>query len=447
MWRIAEWERKHRLWFSDGEPIDALRPIDNFETRAGLSSRLIVDKLGFLDLTEIPSATTVALDANGSVIESAPNINPDTKQPMDLAIQINKDTKSVIISIIPLEEPCLGEDLEYLYIHPRTPNTTIPLKPLPNPSSVDVKFLKSMIRKSYIPYQNIPPSAGGKHKTTINRLGKRFFPFTTHSFELALCIYDWTTASFVRNVLFKIFEYTPPLEDLTTRMSSTSASTSLYQLDLPSITHQIYTSNWDTYTPNDKAYMNSFMMKPASSLAEVTTQLNKVAPQVHRLSDIQNRIMGLAVSSLPRMSVYKRPVVYSGQPDMRQLSLNHFGIGFRECTCTVNPGEPLRIDVDVFLREYVVQGKILTTKAFMSFTDSKDTAMGYSNGLLLVAKPGSESAVWEGMSLVTPLAVDGQIEYTFLPGTKFQVDGVRREGVGGREIVVVELVLVSSGND
>ncbi|KAH8424948.1 uncharacterized protein LDX57_002694 [Aspergillus melleus] len=435
MWRIAEWESKHRLWFSDGEPIDAVRPIDNFETRAGLSSRLIVDKLGFLDLTEIPSAPTVALDANGSVVESALIGSRDTNQPMDLSIQINKDTRTVTISIILPEEPCSGDDNEYLYIHPRTPSTTILLKPLLNLSSADIKFIKSMIRKSYIPYQNVPPSAGGKDKNTIIRLGKRFFPFTTHGFELAICIYDWTTASFVRNVLFKIFEYTPPLEDLS------STPPSLNPLDLESIAQQIYNSNWETYTPDNKAYMNSFMMTPASSLSEVTIQLNKIAPEVHRLSDIQNRIMSLAVSSLPRMSVYKRPVVYSGQPDMRQLSLDQFGIGFRETAVNSERG-PLRIDLDLFLREYMVRGKTLTTKAFLSFTDEKSTAMGYSNGLLLIAYPPRGSAVWEGMSLVTPLAVDGQIEYTFLPGTRFLVEGVHREMVGGREIVVVELRVV-----
>ena len=295
-----------------------------------------------------------------------------------------------------------------------------------------------MIRNSYIPYQNIPPSAGGKDKNTITRLGKRFFPFTTHSFELAICIYDWTTASFVRNVLFKIFEYTPQLEDLS------STPPSLNPLDLESIAYQIYTSNWETYTPDNEAYMNSFMMEPAFSLHEVTTQLSKIASQVHRLSDIQNRIMSLAVSSLPRMSVYKRPIVYSGQPDMQQLSLDQFGIVFRESAVNSERG-PLRIDLDVFLTEYMSPGKTLTTKAFMSFTDEKSTAMGYSNGLLLVAHPPRGSAVWEGMSLVTPLAVDGQIEYTFVPGTRFLVEGVHREEEAGREIVVVELRVVVRG--
>jgi len=60
MWRFIEVHSESTLWFSDGAGIDASRG------GVGESSRLIVNHLGFLDITEIPSgSSTTAVDANG----------------------------------------------------------------------------------------------------------------------------------------------------------------------------------------------------------------------------------------------------------------------------------------------------------------------------------------------------------------------------------------------
>ena len=60
MWCLTSVESSFRLWFSDGKPIDFPRGISN------VSSRLIVDTQGFLDLTELPIPGYTILDANGS---------------------------------------------------------------------------------------------------------------------------------------------------------------------------------------------------------------------------------------------------------------------------------------------------------------------------------------------------------------------------------------------
>jgi hypothetical protein len=59
MWCLGEVQSSSQLWFSDGNPIA--------DTRGGygVSSRLIVDQQGFLDLTEIDVPNVTALDANG----------------------------------------------------------------------------------------------------------------------------------------------------------------------------------------------------------------------------------------------------------------------------------------------------------------------------------------------------------------------------------------------
>lgn len=60
MWCLTSVESSFRLWFSDGQPINSPRGVSN------VSSRLIFDTQGFLDLTELTIPRCTILDANGS---------------------------------------------------------------------------------------------------------------------------------------------------------------------------------------------------------------------------------------------------------------------------------------------------------------------------------------------------------------------------------------------
>lgn len=61
MWCLHDVDCPFELWFSDGRPVKSCRGGD------GVSSRAIVDHLGFLDLTEIHvPPEKIVLDANGS---------------------------------------------------------------------------------------------------------------------------------------------------------------------------------------------------------------------------------------------------------------------------------------------------------------------------------------------------------------------------------------------
>ncbi|KAL2007499.1 hypothetical protein VTN00DRAFT_8937 [Thermoascus crustaceus] len=134
-----------------------------------------------------------------------------------------------------------------------TPSTTVPgkFKPLPEVSKEDATFIDKMIAEKYVPYQNIPEGAG-KTVQELKALGERLFPFSHFSLHLAMCVYDWTTASFARLVFMKIFQYT-------------GIEQTPFPVDQPSIAQQIWMSKWGTYTPQDPYFMKSFMMKPASS--------------------------------------------------------------------------------------------------------------------------------------------------------------------------------------
>jgi len=92
MWRLAEVHCSFQLWFSDGKPIEALRG------GGGVSSRLIVDHQGFLDLTEISLSKMTVLDANGSMLWLRPDperrsfpSSGNTPQWLELSLEIVGD--------------------------------------------------------------------------------------------------------------------------------------------------------------------------------------------------------------------------------------------------------------------------------------------------------------------------------------------------------------------
>jgi len=285
-----------------------------------------------------------------------------------------------------------------------------------------VAYIDQMIAQKFVPYQDIP-AGKGKSPEQIAELGKRLFPFSPHSFQLAMSIYDYTTASFVRLVFLKVFQYT-------------NMKTTPLPLDLPSIAQQIWESNWGKYTPKDPFYMKAFMMKPATSLENVKTQLSSVATELQKFSDVQNRLAAAAMQSVPRTSVRAKAQLYSGQVDIYQMGLGRFGVEFLECPLNDGPHtQPLSIELDTAMATYVSPGHIITTKMIWSFTDTMDDAMHYSNGILLVANRPEGSWVWDTASYVTPVSdSEAKAEYTFMPGSRFEVNSAEQTEVkvGGK---------------
>ncbi|RYC65451.1 hypothetical protein CHU98_g732 [Xylaria longipes] len=409
-WCFTEVSPSFELWFSDGKSV--------FEPRGndGASHRLIINNQGFLDLTETPTSLPLALDANGLIL-SFPDSN-GKKGPLKRDVA---------------PPPCIGLSLQlkgngnFTLMFSNAKINTGELKPLPSVCAADVAFIDTMVERKYIPYQNIP-DAPGQTVEDIKALGLRLFPFSPHSFRLAMCVYDWTTASFTRMVLLKVFEYTgiPPQP---------------FPLDWNSIAEQIWTSNWDTYTPQDPDYMHSFMMTPAGSLGDVEAQLGNVASELHRLSTVENNLLSAALQSLPRTSVFRHPQLFSGQVDISQMGLDHFGIEFLEYPLNDGPvGQELITGFADVLHTYISEGKTITTKMAWSFTDSVESALHYSNGILLVANCPQESTVWDTTTYVTTLSDDPKkIEYLFAPRTRFEVQSVENVTVNGTKVVVITL--------
>ncbi|KAI1820366.1 hypothetical protein F4861DRAFT_542998 [Xylaria intraflava] len=411
MWYLSRVTSISDVWFSDGKPV--------FDPRGGdgASYRLIVDKYGFLDLTEIPTPPSLfLLDANGVVLSGDyPGHGGIPLQPTGLSLQVGDDGNFTL------------QIIEAGGILPPTPIISGKLKPLPNITAAEAAFIDEMIKKKYIPYQNIP-DAPGKTVEEIKALGRQFFPFSPHSFELAMSVYDWTTASFARLVFLKVFEYT-------------SIPQQPFPLDENSIAGQIWNSSWKTYKPQNADYMNSFMMQPAYSLENVKEQLSRVGSELHKLSTIENKVQSAAALSMPRTSTFLHPQLFSGQVDIYQMGLDRFGIEFLECPLNSGPvGEELIIPFASVLSTYVSSGRTITTKMTWSFTDSVKDALHYSNGILLVANCPRGSAVWDTASYVTPLSDDPKKwEYLFAPGSQFEVQSVDTAVLDGKSVVVITL--------
>ncbi|USV98553.1 hypothetical protein KUA23_15815 [Pseudomonas pergaminensis] len=390
------------LWFSDGEPLSVIRG------GKGVSSRLIVEGQGFLDVTDFqngfPNGPVMDfVNLNGQVVDYTPSPSVDLtlSLPGNGVFSVTQASKGITLS---------GQ-----------------LKPLPDIAAADVAYFNQLIADNYVPYQNIP-DAPGKTTAQITALGLQLFPFTPYSFQLAMAVYDWTTASFTRLVLMKIFEYT-------------SVGTAPYPLDQASIAEAIWASNWGTYTPQNVDYMRSFLMVPANSLQNVESQLAQVATALQTFSAVENRLLCAAFQSLPRTSIVSEPQLFSGQVDIAQLGTEHFGIEFQQCPLNEGPvGTPLQIPLEAALDTYIQVGQVITTKMVWSFGSSLTEAMQYQNGIILIANPPNNAWVWDTVSYITALSDDPiKIEYTFAPGSSFEVLAVAQATVQGKEVWSITL--------
>ncbi|KAL7941984.1 Phospholipase/Carboxylesterase domain-containing protein [Trichoderma barbatum] len=434
MWHLVQILIASRLWFSDGNPIEASRG------GHGVSSRLIVDGQGFLDVTEIRSLESVALDANGATLwlkrhEGAsdrfacPSLQ-NSSYPLHLSLRVDDggNFNLTLVNIPDVVTACYGISKQ----------VSGRLMPLPAISAKDAAFISSMIEQKFMPYQNIT-DAPTRPIQEIRALGRQFFPFTPHHFELAMCLYDWTTPSFSRLVLFKIFQYTG---------IDSGIAALPHPLDRESLALNIWQSNFSVYTPQDADYMRAFLMQPAHSLDNLTAQLEAVIDEVYKFSEIENRLLTIAMESMPRTSVASKPRLFSGQVDMEQLGTDRFGIEFDECPLNEGPvGVELAHSLTDALASYVSVGSTITTKMAWSFTDNMEDAMHYANGIVLVLNPSSDEWLWDSVSFVTPLSDDPvKIEYTAAPGTKFEIQSVQHSTISGTSVTIIGLEPVSKRN-
>ncbi|KAL4916478.1 hypothetical protein BDW62DRAFT_218682 [Aspergillus aurantiobrunneus] len=380
MWIVAAVDSAFTLWCSDGKPID--------EARGGVgeTARIIVDQLGFLDITQL-------------------DLDDDERAGPPLALHLGINADATFTSTL------RGN-----------------LKPLPEVSAGDAAFLDSMIAANLVPYPNTD-NRRGKSQDEIRALGQQLFPFSPCSFQLAMAVYDWTTESFARMVHVDMFRYTGLAID------------GAAPVDQRSLAHTIWTCDWQSYTAQNAQFMASLLMQPAWSEFEVELQLLRVRADLQRAVDVENRLLAAALQSLPRTSILSQSQLFSGQLDMSHLEMDNFGISFMECPANNGPiYQPLKDTLRTALETYLAEGRTITTKVTWSFTDSIEGALHYSNGIILVLNCSYASCVWETVSYVTLLSDDPKkIEYTVPPGSLIEVQGVDEAVLGQRQFLVLTL--------
>ena len=303
-------------------------------------------------------------------------------------------------------------------------NITGNLLPLLPISEVDIALLKAMMEIKLVPYQNIP-DAPGKTDEEITEAGNLYFPFagSTDSRILSYCVYDWTSPSFFRMVLFKVFRYTSIVGK---------------PLDHPTIANLIWTSNWPPFTPQNEDFMHSLLMVPASSEEDVAEQLEQNHYELYAFNEAQNSLNTIAFYSMPRTSTHNIPQLFSGQPDISNLGLDRFAPEFLEFPGNAGPTtDPLEMPFNDALNTVFKVGNTITSKGILSFTSSQDTALQYSNGILLVVNPPSGAISWANASYITPLSNDpAKDEYTFAPGSQFLIQNVEEQTISGKDVWV-----------
>ncbi|EUC54680.1 hypothetical protein RSOL_065100 [Rhizoctonia solani AG-3 Rhs1AP] len=180
-----------------------------------------------------------------------------------------------------------------------------------------------------------------------------------------MAVYDSITFSFIRLVLFSMFE-------CVTIWSSKASGL----LDLDSIAGAIFAMDWGPYNPQNPVYMKSFLMHPVESKDEVLENLKTVHQQLQQFSNVSNQLLQVAVMTMPRTPVLRTPLLYSGQPDLPQLRARHFGAQFLEFPGNAGPpNKPLEIELEQALATFLRPGSIITTKNAWSFGDTLDIAM------------------------------------------------------------------------
>lgn len=213
MWKIVEIANltspeQQVLLSGEGELLNVVRGPE------GSSYRIIVTNKGFLDLVDTGRATNAwEININGCLFWY--------EGEGEVSLTFNNDGTFRATG-------GLGIDL------------TGQLKPMPTISPTDTYLLQQMIDLKLVPYQNIP-DVPGKTSAEIRDLGLLFFPFSGSSYHLAYSVYDWTSASFMRNVIFKAFAYSGIVD---------------HPLDQPTIADVIWTSNWPPYVPSNAGYMH-----------------------------------------------------------------------------------------------------------------------------------------------------------------------------------------------
>jgi hypothetical protein len=305
---------------------------------------------------------------------------------------------------------------------------TVPLQPFPLLDPDDLGLLFEMVQIGLVPYPQLPPD--GRPFQDVMAAAARLFAWSDNPFDLGMVVYDWTSPDFFRMDVFNYYRYT---------------AIAGAPLDLPDIANGVWTTNWPPYVASDPTFMGSMMMQPATSLADVSAQLQNVAGSLLPVLDMLKRLTSAALVALPRTSLAAVPVLYSGQVDVSNLGETALATYFEEYPGNAGPvGTPMGEPVQTALQTFMAPGSVVTLKSFLSTTDSVADAAKYSNGFLLEVGPPAQALSWPTCAYITHLSNEAsKTEYLFGPGAQFVTGSAYPAVIGGKQVLVIPLTVVA----
>lgn len=395
MWTITSFvaENGNYAYMSDGKPIQGTQ-----RGPAGTSCRLYVDGIGMLDITD-----------NGQ--------QPGGPQPWQLVIN------SQLYWYDGNGTPAISVNSNGTFIVTGNSNDISgQMHPLPIISPDDLQTLDLMKSENLIPYTQL--QSGERPYSDVESVALQYFAFSPAAVDLGLTVYDWTSADFARMDFFHLFRY---------------SAVSGMPLDDQDIINGIWTSKWPPYTPQDGPFMWSFMMQPAQTEAEVAAQYAQVSGTLSNYLNALMRLTSASMYAMPRTATVAKPMLYSGQVAISNLTEDIMAVYFEEYPGNAGPvGFPMGMPITEALNGFMAPGNVVTLKTFISFTDSQQDAQHYSNGIIIEMSPAPGSAVWTQSPYITPLSNGPtKTEYTYSPGAKWQVTGSRVETIDGKTYTVI----------
>lgn len=284
------------------------------------------------------------------------------------------------------------------------------LWPLPEIAGTTISAFKEMISMQIVPYQN-PPSGTPKNTEEIKTLADNYYPGDPFGYDKAMCLYDWTSASFIRQDLFNQLQYT----------NVTGAP-----LDLNTMARVIWGCNYPGYTAKDPHFMNAFTMQPATSEADVYSQLQGVYEKIKPLAIAEMNLQVRSLLSLPNPSVVEYPVLYRGaMPMSGGYDTSDFAPSMFECPLNSSTDSPLVESLKDAIEGTLAVGQVITTKGPWSFSNDLDGAKVWQNGILITCLPPEEASLWPACADITAFSLNpGTFEINVPPRTRYRIEKI-----------------------
>ena len=350
--------------------------------------RIMVGTWGYLDIEVIPAASASASTSSQAVLRI-----------QDKSIPYEADTMLTIVVITEANVTITSQKAQ----------VSVPLTPIPQIAGANQDRLLEMITNRWVPYQN-PPSGVPKSDSDLQALADRYYPNDAFGYDKAMCLYDWTSASFIRQDLFHQLRYTAlPGEPL----------------DLQTMARVIWGCNYPGYTAADANFMNQFDMNPATSEADVYNQLLEVHSKMQPLALAEMNVQIQALLSLPKPTVKTYPQLYRGaMPMSGGYNTSDFAPSLFEYAGNAGPATaPLIESLEEALQNILQPGKIITTKGPWSFSNDLEGAKVWQNGILITCNPPEGADTWPGCADITAFSLNpSTFEINVPPVTRYRID-------------------------